>query len=69
MSTTTAVAVLLTVTATASTRLITVHCPFCHRHHHHGWPYSEPSIGHRVAHCVDGGAGGYDIPTPAKGTR
>jgi hypothetical protein len=68
VSTTTAVAALLTITPAASTRLLTVHCPFCHRHHHHGWPYGEQTIGHRSSHCA-GGQGGYLIPTPEAGTR
>jgi hypothetical protein len=67
-TTETPVAVLLDVTATTTTRLLTVHCPFCHRHHHHGWPYGEQTIGHRVSHCASG-PGGYTIPTPEEGTR
>jgi hypothetical protein len=69
VSTTTAVAVLLDVTPTAATRLVRVRCPHCSKVHVHGWPYAQTEIGHRVAHCVHGGAGGYTIPTPTGGTR
>lgn len=69
MSTRLPVAPVLTVTPTKTTRLVRVRCPHCHKVHTHGWPYSQPTIGHRVAHCVRGGAGGYLIPTPEAGTR
>jgi len=40
MTTTTAVAHLLTVTPTHTTRLVVVRCLVCHRTHTHGWPTS-----------------------------
>ena len=61
---------LLTVTHTASTRLVTILCPICGRRHTHGWPYAAPTIGARAAHChrphVPPGAwGSYYIDTPS----
>ncbi len=44
-------ALVLTVTPTASTRLVTIRCPFCRRTHTHGWPSEAPDVGTRVAHC------------------
>lgn len=36
---------------------ITVWCPFCKRHHTHGWEKGTPDsdASHRVAHCDLGG--------------
>ncbi len=62
--TTTAVAVVLSITPTKSTRLVWVRCPHCRKTHGHGWPYGADNIGHRVSHCRSGGDGGYYIPTP-----
>lgn len=64
------VAEVLTITPTPTTRLVRIRCPHCGKKHTHGWPYTQTVIGHRVAHCVHGGAvGGYLIPTPEAGTR
>jgi len=63
---TAAVAVVLSITPTKTTRLVQVRCPHCHKTHVHGWPYGADTIGHRVAHCVRGGAGGYCIETPTE---
>lgn len=49
------------VTPTKTTRLVKVKCPHCHRRRIHGWPYSQPTIGYRGAHC---GGPDYLIPTP-----
>ncbi len=66
---TTAIALVLTVTPTNTTRLITIRCPHCCKTHTHGWPFGDDSIGHRVAHCVRGGDGGYYIATPEEQDR
>ncbi len=63
---TTAIAVVLTVIPTKTTRLVRVRCPHCHKVHTHGWPYGLDIIGHRVSHCRSGGEGGYYIETPEK---
>ena len=37
-------------------------CPFCRRKHYHGGGDGpEPLLGSRVAHCVDGPGGTYDL--------
>lgn len=51
----------LSVTDDTPHRQVLVACPHCHRTHTHGWPYTDPTIGHRVAHC---GGPEYLIPTP-----
>ncbi len=60
-----AIALVLDITPTKTTRLVRVRCPHCHKAHTHGWPYSLDTIGHRVSHCRSGGDGGYFIETPA----
>jgi hypothetical protein len=55
------------VVAFSHTRDVYVSCPFCHRQHHHGWSWSDDSIGSRVAHCRaadDEPIRVYDILTP-----
>jgi hypothetical protein len=45
---------------------VTVWCPYCRRHHCHGWdrpPFRVDTISHRGAHCADGPLvdGGYFV--------
>jgi hypothetical protein len=61
------VAVVVRVTATSTTRLIEVACPYgCRRRHSHGWPYGHEDIGSRVSHCRKPNAG-YEIAVPVLG--
>jgi hypothetical protein len=45
-------------TSRQGNRCVRARCPFCRRLHIHGWPHSQPDVGHRVAHC---GAGDYEV--------
>ena len=47
----TPVAAVVSVIELAHTRLVVVACPHCGRQHCHGWPYTEPDVGARNAHC------------------
>jgi hypothetical protein len=60
------VAVVMQIIPARTTRTVVVSCPFCHQSHRHGWPFSQLSIGPRVAHCTTGPMRGttYMIETP-----
>ena len=49
--TATPVAAVVSVTELAHTRLVVVACPYCRRRHTHGWPWTDPDVGARNAHC------------------